>query len=100
MERETEPVTAFIDEPIEVDYDRVRLGPTAFTWRGVRYEVAEILETRQDYHTPEYAAHARGWLHRRHRNYYTVRTADGQVWELYLDRAGGRRQWVLLKKKG
>jgi hypothetical protein len=88
----------FIDEPIEVEYDRIRLGPTAFTWRSVRYEIAEILEARQDYHTPEYAAHARGWLHRRHRNYYTVRTTGGQAFEIYLDRAGGRRQWVLLKR--
>jgi len=92
-------VDEFIDEPIEVEYDSIQFGPTAFVWRSARYQVAQVLEAWQDWRTPASAPHARGWRHRRHRNYYTVRTTDGQVFELYLDRAGGRRDWVLLKRR-
>ncbi len=88
----------FVDEPIAVEYDAERFGPRSLTWRARRYHVEEILQAWQDFHTPEYADHARGWLHRRHRNYYLVRVAGGSVFEIYLDRAGGQRTWVLLKR--
>ena len=88
----------FVDEPIAVEYDGTRFGPRSLTWRSRGFQVEEILKTWQDFHTPGYAAHARGWLHRRHRNYYVVRVAGGDVLEVYLDRAGGQRTWVLLKR--
>jgi hydroxyacylglutathione hydrolase len=88
----------FVDEPIVVEYDGARFGPRALTWRSREFQVEEILRTWQDFHTPGYAGHARGWLHRRHRNYYLVRAVGGEVLEVYLDRAGGQRTWVLLKR--
>ena len=88
----------FVDEPIVVEYDGARFGPRSLIWRSREFQVEEILRTWQDFHTPGYAAHARGWLHRRHRNYYVVRVAGGDVLEVYLDRAGGQRTWVLLKR--
>lgn len=88
----------FVDEPIEVDYGGARFGPRTLTWRSRVYPVQEVLREWQDFHTPAYADHARGWLHRRHRNYYVVRVAGGEVLEVYLDRAGGQRTWVLLKR--
>lgn len=88
----------FISEPIEVDYDKDKLAPTAFVWRDQRYEIIEILHEWQDWSVPGYA-HARGWIHRRHRNYYVVRTADEKIFEIYLDRPPKRREWVLLKRK-
>lgn len=90
----------FIDEPIEVEYDARQTEPKAFVWRGQRYAVAEVLEFRQEWQTPAYARHAKGWRSRRHRNYYTVRTADGHIFELYLDHGFGQRHWVLLRRKG
>lgn len=90
----------FIDKPLEVEYDSTSLAPKAFRWRGKRFAVAKVLEFRQDWSTPAYAPHARGWRSRRHRNYYTVRTADGQVFELYLDHGSGRRSWVLSRRLG
>lgn len=89
----------FIDDPIRVDYDPRDLAPKSFEWQGKHFAIAQVLEFRQDWSTPAYAPHARGWRSRRHRNYYTVRTADGQVFELYLDRGAGRRDWMLLKRK-
>lgn len=88
----------FIDEAISVEYDADKMVPTAFTWRRERYVVAEVLRAWQDWSTGGYA-HARGWIHRRHRNYYLVATADGQVFELYLDRGAKRRTWVLLRRR-
>lgn len=92
-------VGEFISESIQVEYSKEKLAPTSFVWRGQHYDVAEVLQEWQDWHTPAYAAHARGWIHRRHRNYYVVRTIDEHIFELYLDRPPGRREWVLLKQK-
>lgn len=88
----------FIDQAVGVEYDPRDLAPKAFLWRGKRYEVPAVVEFRQDWHTPAYAHYARGWRQRRHRNYYTVRTTDGQIVELYLDHGSGQRSWVLLKR--
>ena len=88
----------FISEPITVEYDTEKMGPTSFVWRGTRYDVAEVVQEWQDWSVPDYA-HVRGWIHRRHRNYYVVRTTDDHVFELYLDRPPGRRDWVLLKQR-
>ncbi|MCW5848514.1 MAG: hypothetical protein KIT87_00240 [Anaerolineae bacterium] len=88
----------FISEPIEVEYSQERMMPTAFVWRGDRYTVAEVLQEWQDWGIPNYA-HVHGWIHRRHRNYYVVRTTDEKVFELYLDRPPKRREWILLKRR-
>jgi hydroxyacylglutathione hydrolase len=88
----------FVDEPIAVEYGGARFGPRSLTWRSRVYPVEQVLREWQDFQTPAYAGHARGWLHRRHRNYYLVRTTSGEVLELYLDRAGGQRTWVLVKR--
>lgn len=92
-----QPGSVFVDEPIQVDYETASLGPRALVWRTERHEVTEVIRSWQDFRTPPYANHARGWLHRRHRNYYLLRLSNGEVAEVYLDRAGGQRNWVLLK---
>ena len=30
---------AFISEPIRVEYDKEKMGPVSFVWRGARYEL-------------------------------------------------------------
>jgi hypothetical protein len=92
-------VDEFIDEAITVETEDLTTAPHAFVWRGVRYTVAEVIKAWQDWHTPAYAKHAQKWMHRRHRNYYVVRTTDDQVFELYFDRAFGRRKWMLYKRQ-
>ena len=75
------------------------LEPGAFTWRGDRYEVARVLQAWFD--TGFVAGErTRTWYRRRHRNCYRVEATDGRVYELYLDRAGGRRDWVLRRVEG
>lgn len=93
-----ERTARFVDEPVEVEYETAREGPRSVTWRGRKAGVTEIIRAWQDYSTPAYADHARGWLHRRHRNGYVLRLDSGQVVEVYLDRGSGRRVWILLKE--
>lgn len=88
----------FVDEPVTVEYKTASVGPTALQWHNKRHAVVKIIREWQDVRTPPYAGHARGWLHRRHRNCYLLRLEGGEVVEVYLDRAGGRRDWVLLKR--
>jgi len=88
----------FIDEPIRVESEARTRQPKSFAWRGAQYVVAEVVQAWQDWRVPEFAAHARGWLHRRHRNCFVVRTTSDETFELYLDRGFGKRDWVLLKK--
>jgi len=71
--------------------------PVAFTWRGERHVIREILSAWTD--TGFGAGEAtRTWWRRRHRNAYRVETEAGEVYELYLDRGGSRREWVLKGK--
>ncbi|MBI2845339.1 MAG: hypothetical protein HYX86_02205 [Chloroflexi bacterium] len=58
--RSVETSEEFIAEPIRVDYDPRDLAPKSFEWQGQRFEVAQVLEFRQDWSTPAYAPHARG----------------------------------------
>ncbi len=92
-------VEEFIDEPIQVEYDKKEFAPKAFVWRGQRHEVVQVVSQWQEWGTPKYEKHKRTWWQRRHRNYYVVLTDKGETLEIYLDRAGGKRDWVLLKKK-
>jgi hypothetical protein len=91
-------VDQFIDEAITVEADETT-QPKSFVWRGVRYEVMEVLKVWQDWHTPSFAKHAKGWIHRRHRNCFVVRTAGDEIFELYLDRGSGKRDWILFKRQ-
>ena len=65
--------TQFVHQPITVEYEKAAVGPTALRWGGSLRRVTEVVRQWQDFHTPSYATHATGWLHRRHRNYYLLR---------------------------
>ena len=82
-------------EAIEVELDETRSpqAPRAFVCRGVRQEVAEVLTLWADAGFADPGRRQHQWWERRRRNYYRVRTTTGEVWELYLDRSGGRRRW-------
>lgn len=82
----------FIDEEIEVRFEKQPGPPVAFTWGDREYMIEEILERRRrlDFR--------RAWWSRRHRDYYTVRVHTGRVFELYFHRGVGRRHWVLFRE--
>ena len=69
--------------------------PRAFTWRGVRYEVAQVLSTWKS-STPD-----RGEMYLR-RHWFEVRTATGERMTLYCERqtknrAKPKARWWLYK---
>ena len=92
----------FIGEPVEVQFDQPSAlekkpdCPSRFVWRGKTYPVVEKLSEWHDYSrrgrmarnmrsTHLTAASRRGsWGVGR--DYYRVRTASGQVFDLYYDR--------------
>jgi len=85
----------FICEPIEVETTESVAGrkePAAFTWRGTRYVIEEIVSAWTDAGSP-----TRKWYQRRYRNYYRVRADDGKLYEIYLERPTPRRLWFLSK---
>jgi hypothetical protein len=85
----------FFSEEIEVETGRSSGRPSAFTWRGRRYEIREIWGEWPDY---GFGAVPSGrWWQRRHRTYYRVVTGGDEVFEIYLDRGGHRRQWYLYR---
>ena len=79
------------------DAERALREPVAFTWRGQRYTIRQILSVWVD--TGFGAGEVtRTWYRRRHRNVYRVETDEGEIYELYLDRGGSRRDWVLARR--
>lgn len=88
----------FIDEPIEVIYDFNKLKPISFSWRGKKFEIVEITNTYQEFGFSPTGPNKKNWRIRRHRNYYIVRIETKERFKIYLDRAGRKRQWILLSK--
>jgi len=82
----------FIDEEIEVRFEKKPGPPSSFHWQGREYKITEILSMRRrlDF--------KRAWWARRHRDHYTVRVHTGRVFELYFHRGPGRKYWVLYKE--
>ena len=89
-------------EVIEVELDETRSpqAPRAFVCRGVRHEVVEVLTIWADAGFADRGRRKHQWWERRKRNYFRVRTAKGDRWELYLDRGGRRRQWFAARRWG
>lgn len=77
----------FIGEQIEVEQSPDSPRPLRFKWRGQVHEVAEILARRVDTGFGDMPPQSRKWYTRRHRRYYSVKDAEGQVFEIYLDYA-------------
>ncbi len=97
----------FIGVPVEVIYDRPlalekRPGPPdGFVWEGRTYRVVAVLQEWHDYRlrgkTQAFYVKERGSYRAKAaerrgtwgvgRDYYRVRTAEGEVFDLYYDRA-------------
>jgi hypothetical protein len=94
----------FVGRPIEVVAEGKVLEPVSFRLAGRDYEIAEVLERWQDHGFGMAAPLKKNWRLRHHRNYYRVRTKEGDVFEIYLDRArvglrhGRPRRWYLYRK--
>ena len=93
----------FIGKEIEVTTNGDIKAPVSFRLEGREYEILEVLEYWPDHgygRTPPKRAR---WYHRRHRNYYRVKTAEGEIYELYYDRGTGLehqefKKWFLTRQ--
>jgi len=65
--------------------------PSAFKLGPKSYKVKEVMATWLDNAYGSLPARGRGWQDRPERQFYRVRTDDGDVFELYVDTPGGRK---------
>lgn len=92
----------FYCELIEVRTSDKFYWPIAFSWRGKKYLVSEVIESWQDWGFGTCQIKKKNWRLRHHRNYFLVRTDSNEVFKLYYDRGtkiGAPRAWVLLTKE-
>ena len=98
------PPTEFIGRPIEVTTAGEVRVPASFRLGDREYEVAEVVETWQDHGFGMASPLKKNWRLRHHRNYFRVRTTEGEVIELHLDRTrvglrqGAPRRWFLYRR--
>src|SRR3990170_3340886 len=82
----------FIGKEIEVGLsdDAVRL-PQRFKLAGREYQVTEVVSTWQDHAYSGLPAPRRGWQGGSQRQFYRLRTAQGETFEIYVETPAGRR---------
>ena len=74
------PVTKLYEDLVSVERDAGM--PSAFVWRGRRYEVRDVIG--------RWRIEGRWWEDGRDREYWRVEAKGGMVLDLYEDRRGGR----------
>ncbi|MDO9332984.1 MAG: hypothetical protein Q7T57_00470 [Dehalococcoidales bacterium] len=73
-------------------------SPTAFTLDKSQYTIAEIVREWHDHSFgPTATGRRKRWWERRHRNYYLVKTTDGELFEIYYDRGANLKHPELRK---
>jgi len=77
--------------------------PVSFKLDGREYVITEIMEFWPDYGFGRSSAGRKRWWQRHHRNYYRVKTAEGEVYEIYYDRGVNKKnpefkKWFLTQR--
>jgi hypothetical protein len=76
----------FIGREIKVTVsDEVKV-PTSFYLDNREFIISEIIAAWPDYGFGSNQLHHKKWWQRHHRNYYRVKSASGEVFEIYYDR--------------
>lgn len=93
----------FLGREIRVKLAGVVRVPVSFCMGEREYMIDEILETWADHSFGSLLPQQHKWWLRRHRNYYRVRTKEGEIFELYHDRGTSlkhpeRKKWFLYRK--
>ena len=66
--------------------------PTAFKLGKKNHAVTEVLATWQDQGYGGLPTQGRRWQDRQQRQFYRLRTAEGEVYEIYVDTLGGGKR--------
>ena len=77
--------------------------PVSFRLDDREYVIAEVLESWPDHGFGKSSAGRNRWWQRHHRNYYRVKTAEGEVYEIYYDRGTSLdhpelKKWFLTRR--
>lgn len=76
----------FFGREIEVAVSGEVRTPTSFRLDDREYLIEEIIDAWHDYGYGKTPVRRRKWWLRHHRNYYRVKTTDGDTFEIYYDR--------------
>lgn len=88
----------FLGRQIQVRCEGVVKRPVAFRLDDHEYRIEAIVEEWQDWGFGK-ADRQRNWRTRHHRNYYRVRTVEGDTFEIYGDRSQRTRvTWYASKR--
>lgn len=88
----------FLCEKIEVEFDVQKGEPVSFIWRNQKFVIKKVLASWQDFGFSAGAPKKKTWRLRKHRNYYKIETDTDEIFEIYLDRTGSKREWIISKK--
>lgn len=94
----------FFSQEIKVALtDEVVPVPASFRLGEQEHLITEIVEAWSDYGFGQAPLRRKKWWQRRHRNYYRVKTADNEVFEIYYDRGTNlkhpeRKKWFLYRQ--
>ena len=93
-------VPQFFGREIEVSVSGEVEVPASFRLDDREYVIVEIVEAWPAYGFGLSPLRRKRWWQRRHRNYYRVKTTQGEVFEIYYDRGTSlknpeRRKWFL-----
>jgi hypothetical protein len=65
--------------------------PVSFKYDGREYIITEVMEFWPDYGFGRSSAGRKRWWQRHHRNYYRVKTDEGEIYEIYYDRGVNKK---------
>ncbi len=76
----------FLARRIEVTTGGDIKVPTSFKLDDREYKIAEVLESWPDHGFGRSSVGRKRWWQRHHRSYFRVKTAEGEIYEIYYDR--------------
>jgi acetone carboxylase gamma subunit len=85
-------------EKIEVECAGEPSKPISFVWHDHEFRIEKVLRIWQDWGFPPGSPRRKSWRLRRHRTCFKVRTEEGRVFEIYLDRKAPEPTWVLYRE--
>lgn len=91
-------VDEFYSQEIQVETGERPGVPRGFTWQGKEYRIQEIWGEWPDYSFGLTLRDRVRWWQRRHRTFFRVVTDGGEVFEIYLDRGGKGKRWILYRR--
>jgi hypothetical protein len=93
----------FISQEIKVTVSGEVKSPVSFHLGEQEYVISEIIESWSDYGFGRSTSGRKRWWQRHHRNYYRVKTTQGEIFEIYYDRGTSlshpeRKKWFLSRQ--